>query len=225
MKKLIAILLACTALTCSFAGCGNKDSSDNSGSSTVEEAKSPVVGKWKLTGKSLDDLKAVCEEKDWKLKEAIVELDDSGNMTSTIRLYPYDDLYITEDSLHMGGNVMPISFEGKNVVYEENGTKYTVFEKIDPVDENDRNGRYKNLMDSTLKRAGVPEGYECVVEFISKDEGYICYVKEEKYEYNEDEKKLIVDNDETDPSVVEVNGNTMTNTDDDGTVEEYERIN
>ncbi len=61
MKKLLAILLACAALTCTAVGCGSKDSSSDGGNSMTEEAKSPVVGTWKLTGKSFDDLKADCD--------------------------------------------------------------------------------------------------------------------------------------------------------------------
>ncbi len=144
-------------------------------------------------------------------------------MDLTMRLYPYGDLYITETSLYVGKTEIPIDFDGKLVTYEENGKTYNVLEKIDPVDENDRNGRYKLLLKSVRQQMGIPDDFECELELINKDEGYICVVTKGKYEYNEDEKKMFIDGDD-DPSIVEFNGDNMTLTDSDGEVEEYERI-
>ncbi|MBQ9808813.1 MAG: hypothetical protein IJM55_08110 [Ruminococcus sp.] len=227
MKKLLAILLACTALTCSFAGCGSKDSSDNGGSSAVEEAKSPVVGTWKLTGESFDDLKKETDERDWKLKEVILETDNEGNMTFTIRCETYGNCYLTEDTFYMGNNQFPVEYKENKVIIENGGKKEEVLEKIGDVDENDRNGVYKVLNPELKKATGLDTDTTMTFEFISKDESYWCILDEGKYEYNEEEKKMLCDIDSYDHgyAAIEFDGNKMLMTDNEGVVDEFIRIN
>jgi len=224
MKKLLAILLACTALTCSFAGCGSKDSSDNGGSSTVEEAKSPEIGKWLASDEAVKPFFSGLEDYIGDDNEIIIELKESGDFVMNMKV-DYKGIILDGDYMMISDGAgqevkTAIDYDGKYIYLNEN-VKF--LERIGEKDEDNIYGEYKVVHESLKERYG-----DYIFEFSSSGKTYMKGSQNGKYEYDEENKTLSTMEDgedhDDDPDKVEFNGDKMILTSSDGQVAEFTRI-
>jgi len=224
MKKLLAVLLACAALTSTAVGCGSKDSSSDGVSSVTEEAKSPEIGKWEASGEALGSLLG---DSDYVSddNELIMELKESGDVVMDWK-YEYNGFFLDDDYfIIVDGSgdekKKEIDYDGKYIYI--NG-KVKFLERVGENDEDNIYGEYKFIAES------YKEKYEdYILGFESNEKTYMKGSKYGKYIYDEENKTLSFmeegeDHDE-DPYNVEFKDDKMILTDSDGKVTEFTSIN
>jgi hypothetical protein len=204
MKKAISVMAAAMMLTCTFVSCGSKDKDEDT-----------IVGKWELTEESL---KQMNEESDAFYLTAAVEI----RKDNTIRYYGEADfsekVSVGENTVNWGGREVPYTYDGKTI---DLGGGQIMFERIGDADESSVYGEYKSdALNDYMELDNI------VLNFISSDKTLIIIDQEGTYEYDEKNGTITtsLDDEDEEPSKVELDGDTLKITDDDGEVEIYSRV-
>lgn len=203
MKKTALLLSSVMALTCIFVGCGSKSS---------DEEEKGLVGKWEISEESL---KAEFDgEGEYTPIGASVEFTEDNKVIMKAEVDYSDSIKLKEETVIWGKDEVPYTYDGKTITV---GGMLT-FDRIGDADESSSYGDYTSDYFST-------DGKECVIHFESADKTTMEFSQQGTYEYNEDEGTITssLDEEGEEPSKVEIDGDTLKLTDEDGT-DVYTRV-
>jgi len=198
MRKTAILLSSVMALTCIFVGCGSKSS---------DKEEKGLVGKWEETDASL---KEEGEEDDVTYTKCTVEFTADGKMYVYEEVDLSETMYIDDDAFYYQGQKIPYVYDEKSLTAGSG-----VLERVDKSDGSSPYGKYK-----AEEEDGV------VFEYNFESSG-VCKATASgsgEYTYDEETKTLTTTLDDEDgPSTVEIDGDTLKLTDEDGT-EVYTRV-
>lgn len=206
MKKTALLLSSVMALTCIFVGCGSKSS---------DEEEKGLVGKWSATDETLRDMeKEQAEGEDglkMTAKSAVVEFTADGKMSIYEEADISESMYIDDDTIYYNGVRLPYVYDEKSLTVGSG-----VMERVDKSDGSSPYGKYK--VDE--KENGVVYEYN----FESPGVCIATVTGTGEYTYDEEAKTLTTTLDDEDgPSTVELDGDTLKLTDEEGT-DVYTRV-
>ncbi|MBQ4487599.1 MAG: hypothetical protein II936_11420 [Oscillospiraceae bacterium] len=214
MKKVISLLLACTAATCAFVSCGDKEGSGS------ERSSSAVVGKWNMVGGDKLEEFSVSYGDDVSV---IAEFKENGKMTETIHLNSTELWYIKDDETFiLSGREFEITgSDGGELEISYMGQKVAAFT------DHEGEGVYGRY--AAPGEMGFDELGEVYVTFHDDATSELDATVEGTYTFDEKAGELDVsvfseDEEDKGPAKVEFDGDKMTVTNSKGIVTVFERM-
>ena len=218
MKKALSFISALALITCAFVSCGD---TEDEGSSKKKEKKADkgIVGTWVPSGDTLEEM---AEDLGGGLKidkSELVITDNDITMNASINA---SELFcVTDDGFLVSGEAFEKEYDGEVLKVIKDGQTALEFDRIDSPDKDNVYGKYKND-----EISGAMFGDGMSFDFAESGVSYmVITLKEEYTSYDAETGKLIAktDDGEDDEANYKVDGDTLTITDEDGTVETFTR--
>lgn len=217
MKKTLSFISALALITCAFVSCGDKE---DKGSSEKKEKKAEkgIVGTWVPSGDTLEEMEKEFSGGMSMESAELVITETEMSMNASINA---SDLFcVTDDGFNLSGQSFDMEYDGKVITIVADGQEVSEFERVDEPDEDNVYGKYKND-----EMSDIMPGGEMIFDFAESGVSYMVISMKEEYTYDEKNSKLTTTdaNGETEEVEYKVDGDTLTITDEDGTVETFTR--
>lgn len=217
MKKTLSFISVLVLVTGAFVSCGDKE---DKGSSEKKEKKAEkgIVGTWVPSGDTLEEMEKEFSGGMSMESAELVITETEMSMNASINA---SDLFcVTDDGFNLSGQSFDMEYDGKVITIVADGQEVSEFERVDEPDEDNVYGKYKND-----EMSDITPGGEMIFDFAESGVSYMVISMKEEYTYDEKNSKLTTTdaNGETEEVEYKVDGDTLTITDEDGTVETFTR--
>lgn len=217
MKKTLSFISALALITCGFVSCGDKE---DKGSSEKKEKKAEkgIVGTWVPSGDTLEEMEKEFGSGMSMESAELVITETEMSMNASINA---SDLFcITDDGFNLSGQSFDMEYDGEVITVVAEGQELAEFERVDDPDEDNVYGKYKND-----EMSDITPGGEMIFDFAESGVSYMIIYMKEEYTYDEKNSKLTTTDADGETEEVEykVDGDTLTITDEEGTVETFSR--
>ncbi len=220
MKKTLSFISVLVLITGAFTSCGGKESGEASGKKSSEEVTEEslgIVGTWMPSEETLEEMKEdlgsgmAVENAELVITETEISMNASINASALF--------CVTDDGFDINGQSFDMEYDGEVITITADGQEVSEFDRVDAPDENNVYGKYKN------ESLGSVEGGEMVLDFVESGVSYMIISMKEEYTYDEKAGKITTTNadGEEEESAIEIDGDTLTVTDEAGKSETYTR--
>lgn len=219
MKKTLSLISVLVLAAGALVSCGDKESSsDKDDKKSEKKAEQGLIGTWVPTGETLEAMKEDLGGGMVVDKAEIVF--DEKNMTMNASVDASDLMCLTDDGFNLSGMDCDIEYDGEVISILMEGEEVASFERIGDPDKDNIYGKYMNE-----EMSSGMEGPEMYFEFIDDGVSYMVISQSQEYTYDEEAGTVtVIDVDgEEEVSKVEFDGDDMTVTDPEGTIETYTR--